>query len=59
MFLIMIILQSRQYYYMFDVINKNSVKWKQKLIPMFNWMSDELTLNASDNDIAPDEPMLL
>ena len=25
----------------------------------FNWVSDELTLNASDNDVAPESPIIL
>ena len=29
-----------------------------KLISRTNWVSDELTFNASDNDVAPDSPIL-
>ena len=30
-----------------------------KLTPRYNWVSDELTFSASDNDVAPDSSILL
>ena len=32
---------------------------RKKKQPRFKSVSDELTFNAEDNDVAPDEPMLL
>ena len=39
--------------------NNQSIIFNNKLSSRFNWVSDELTFNAPDNDVAPDEPILL
>ena len=39
--------------------NNQLIIFNNKLTLRFNWASDELTFNASDNDVAPDEPILL
>ena len=39
--------------------NNQLIIFNNKLTPRFNWVSDELTFNAEDNDVAPDEQMLL
>ena len=39
--------------------NDQLIIFNNKLNPRFNWVRDELTFNASDNDVAPDSPILL
>ena len=38
--------------------NNQLIIFNNKLTTKFNWVSDELTFNASDNDVAPDDPIL-
>ena len=38
--------------------NNQLIIFINKLNPRSNWVSDELTFNAEDNDVAPDEPIL-
>ena len=39
--------------------NNQLIIFNDKLTPKPNWMSDELTFNAEDNDVAPESPMML
>ena len=39
--------------------NNQLIIFINKLNSRSNWVSDELTFNASDNDVAPDSPILL
>ena len=38
---------------------KQLIAFNNKLTLRFNWVSDELTFNTSDNEVAPDDPILL
>ena len=38
--------------------NNQLIMFNNKLILRYNWVSDELTFNASDNDVAPESPIL-
>ena len=38
--------------------NNQSIIFNNELTTRFNWVSDELTFNASDNDLAPESPIL-
>ena len=39
--------------------NNQFIIFNNKLILRTNWVSDELTFNPSDNDVAPESPILL
>ena len=39
--------------------NNQLIIFNNKHNPRSNWVSDELTFNPSDNDVAPDSPILL
>ena len=38
--------------------NNQLIIFNNKLNPRSNWVSDELTFSASDNDDNPDEPII-
>ena len=39
--------------------NNQLIIFINKINTRFNWVSDELTFNAEDNDVAPESPILL